>query len=68
MYRWLKDGVPLEDYSHSQYYRLQNTNRRSAGFYQCLAKNDAGIVFSKKIEVIVACKFDFTIYYYILSV
>jgi protein sidekick len=54
MYRWLKDGIPTGDYTNSQYYRIHNTRREDAGSYQCLAQNDAGIIFSEKIDVVVA--------------
>ncbi|XP_037919149.1 protein sidekick isoform X4 [Hermetia illucens] len=53
-YRWLKDGVPVGDFSSSQYYRIHNTRREDAGNYQCIAKNDAGTIFSEKIDVVVA--------------
>ncbi|CAD7089933.1 unnamed protein product [Hermetia illucens] len=56
-YRWLKDGVPVGDFSSSQYYRIHNTRREDAGNYQCIAKNDAGTIFSEKIDVVVACKY-----------
>ncbi|XP_055684947.1 protein sidekick isoform X2 [Lutzomyia longipalpis] len=54
MYRWLKDGVPVGDFTTSQYYKIHNTRREDAGSYQCLAKNDFGTIFSEKIDVIVA--------------
>lgn len=55
-YRWLKDGVPVTDFSSGQYYRIHNTRRDDAGSYQCIATNDAGTIFSEKIDVIVACE------------
>lgn len=56
MYRWLKDGIPVTDFSTGQYYRIPNTRRDDAGSYQCMARNDAGTIFSEKIDVVVACK------------
>jgi protein sidekick len=54
VYRWLKDGVPVGDYTSSQYYRIHNTRKEDAGSYQCLAKNEAGTIFSEKIDIVVA--------------
>ncbi|XP_055618243.1 protein sidekick isoform X3 [Toxorhynchites rutilus septentrionalis] len=54
MYRWLKNGVPVGDFDTSQYLKIQTTTRDDAGSYQCLAKNDAGTIFSEKIDVVVA--------------
>ncbi|XP_055523090.1 protein sidekick isoform X5 [Wyeomyia smithii] len=54
MYRWLKNGVPVGDFDTSQYLKIQSTTRDDAGSYQCLAKNDAGTIFSEKIDVVVA--------------
>lgn len=57
MYRWLKNGIPVGDFDTSQYLKIQSTTREDAGSYQCLAKNDAGTIFSEKIDVVVACKY-----------
>lgn len=57
MYRWIKDGVPMTDFSSGQYYRIPNTRRDDAGSYQCMARNDAGTIFSEKIDVVVACEY-----------
>ncbi|EDW06438.2 uncharacterized protein Dmoj_GI21512 [Drosophila mojavensis] len=53
-YRWLKDGIPVADYSSSQFYRIHNTKREDAGSYQCIARNEAGSIFSEKSEVVVS--------------
>lgn len=55
-YRWLKDGMPVTEFSNGQYYRIPNTRREDAGSYQCMARNSAGTIFSEKIDVVVACK------------
>ncbi|XP_058443922.1 protein sidekick isoform X5 [Malaya genurostris] len=54
MYRWLKNGVPVGDFDNSQYLKILSTTKDDAGSYQCLAKNDAGTIFSEKIDVVVA--------------
>ncbi|XP_050099535.1 protein sidekick isoform X2 [Anopheles aquasalis] len=53
-YRWLKDGIPVGSFSNSQYLKIQNITRDSAGSYQCEAENRAGTIFSEKIDVVVA--------------
>uniref|UniRef100_A0A182PZC8 Protein sidekick n=1 Tax=Anopheles farauti TaxID=69004 RepID=A0A182PZC8_9DIPT len=53
-YRWLKDGVPIGNFSNSQYLKIQNLTRDNAGSYQCEATNKAGTIFSEKINVVVA--------------
>ncbi|CAG9096606.1 unnamed protein product [Plutella xylostella] len=54
MYRWLKNGVPLGDYSSELFYKIHNTQRQDAGAYQCIAKNDVGAVYSEKNQIVVA--------------
>ncbi|XP_053624713.1 protein sidekick isoform X3 [Plodia interpunctella] len=54
MYRWLKNGVPLGDYSSELFYKIHNTQRQDAGAYQCIAKNDVGAIFSEKNNIVVA--------------
>lgn len=56
MYRWLKNGYPLGDYSSELFYKILNTQRTDAGAYQCIAKNDVGAIFSEKNNIVVACK------------
>ena len=55
-YRWLKNGVPVGNFSSSQYLKILNITRDDAGSYQCEASNKAGTIFSEKIDVVVACK------------
>lgn len=54
-YKWLKDGFPISDFGNG-ILRIQNTAKEDAGSYQCLAKNDVGVIFSEKTDVVVACK------------
>ncbi|XP_067013442.2 protein sidekick isoform X2 [Anabrus simplex] len=54
-YQWLKDGVALSsDFSSDHYFKIYNTKREDAGIYQCIARNEAGAIFSEKIDVTVA--------------
>ncbi|CAG7684684.1 unnamed protein product, partial [Allacma fusca] len=54
MYKWLKDGQPLGDFSVDHFYKIQSSTRSDAGDYQCIARNDAGAIYSDKITVTVA--------------
>ncbi|CAG9585499.1 unnamed protein product [Danaus chrysippus] len=54
MYRWLKNGVPIGDYSSELFFKIHNTQRQDAGAYQCIAKNDVGAIFSEKNNIVVA--------------
>ncbi|CAB3242123.1 unnamed protein product [Arctia plantaginis] len=54
MYRWLRNNVPLGDYSSELFYKIHNTQRKDAGAYQCIAKNDVGAIFSAKNNIVVA--------------
>ncbi|ODM95509.1 Protein sidekick [Orchesella cincta] len=53
-YRWVKDGQYLGDFSADHFYKIQFSKRSDAGDYQCIAKNDAGAIYSEKIRVSVA--------------
>lgn len=59
MYKWLKDGVPVDDFTTSQFFRFQNIRPEDTGSYKCIAQNDAGTIFSEKIDVVVAREFGF---------
>ncbi|XP_063378104.1 protein sidekick isoform X1 [Cydia fagiglandana] len=54
VYRWLKNGIPLGEYSSELFYKILNTQRDDAGAYQCIAKNDVGAIFSEKNNIVVA--------------
>lgn len=57
MYRWLKNGHALGEYSSELFFKIHNTQRQDAGAYQCIAKNDVGAIFSEKNNIVVACKY-----------
>nr|XP_018910641.1 PREDICTED: protein sidekick isoform X1 [Bemisia tabaci] len=54
VYRWLKDGREIGDYTSEYYHRIQNTKKEDGGSYQCIAKNDVGSILSQKVDVSVA--------------
>lgn len=68
MYRWLKNGVPLGDYSSELFYKIHNTQRQDAGAYQCIAKNDVGAVYSEKNQIVVACEYPRTYPYHLFNI
>jgi hypothetical protein len=47
---------------------LQNINRNQAGNYQCTASNDVSSKTSVVVNVVVKCKYDIYIYYYLGTV
>lgn len=57
VYKWLKDGQELGDFSPEYYYKIQPAKREDAGSYQCIAKNSVGSILSQKVDVMVACKY-----------
>lgn len=58
MYKWLKDGVPVDNFTTSQFFRFQSIRPEDTGSYKCIAQNDAGTIFSEKIDVVVARKWN----------
>jgi protein sidekick len=58
-YKWMKDGVPLTEFKEAVFYKISNAAKNDSGSYQCIAKNDIGVIFSEKSEVIVAFMDDF---------
>lgn len=54
MYKWLKNGEAITHFSSNQYHRINNVQRNDSGSYKCLARNEAGTIFSEKIDVTVA--------------
>ncbi len=57
VYKWLKDGRDIGDFSPEHYHKITLVRREDAGTYQCIAKNAVGSVLSQKIDVTVACKY-----------
>lgn len=55
-YLWVKDGQYLGEFSADHFYKIQYAKKSDAGQYQCIARNDAGAIFSEKIGLSVACK------------
>lgn len=53
-YKWMKDGIPLTEYKDAGFYKISNAARNDSGSYQCIARNDVGIIFSEKSDVVVA--------------
>ena len=56
-YKWLKDGKSLTDFRDDEIYKINDAKTSDSGLYQCLARNDAGTIFSNKSEIVVACEF-----------
>lgn len=54
VYKWIKDGQELGDFSPENYYKIQSARREDAGSYQCIARNAAGSILSQKLDVAVA--------------
>lgn len=55
-YQWLKNGKPITDFRDTEIFKISQTSKNDTGSYQCLARNEAGTIFSEKSEVVVACK------------
>lgn len=53
-YRWLKDGIPLGEFSSERLHVIFNTRPADSGSYRCVARNDVGSIFSEKIDLTVA--------------
>jgi protein sidekick len=55
-YKWLKDGASISDFKDDEILKINDAKKSDSGFYQCLARNDAGTIFGNKSEIVVACK------------
>jgi protein sidekick len=55
-YQWLRNGRPVTDFRDIEIYKIPQSFKNDTGSYQCLARNEAGTIFSEKSEVVVACK------------
>lgn len=55
-YQWLRNGSPVTEFRDIEIYKISQTTKNDTGSYQCLARNEAGTIFSEKSEVVVACE------------
>lgn len=49
----------MTEFKEAVFYKISNAAKNDSGSYQCIAKNDLGMIFSEKSEVVVAFMEDF---------
>lgn len=52
----MRNEQPVTEFRDIEIYKIPQTYKNDTGSYQCLARNEAGTIFSEKSEVVVACK------------
>ncbi|XP_063923433.1 protein sidekick isoform X3 [Zophobas morio] len=53
-FRWLKDGVPITEFSTDAYYKIFSASQKDEGSYRCTASNKIGSILSEEIKILVA--------------
>ncbi|XP_015923362.1 protein sidekick isoform X2 [Parasteatoda tepidariorum] len=53
-FQWFKNGKPLRNFTQDPLLRLQQITKQDSGQYWCIARNDAGTIFSEKTTLTVA--------------
>ncbi|XP_030753162.1 protein sidekick isoform X1 [Sitophilus oryzae] len=53
-FRWLKDGVPITEFSTDPFYKIISAKHEDGGSYRCIASNKIGSIISEEIRIIVA--------------
>ncbi|XP_060530016.1 protein sidekick isoform X3 [Cylas formicarius] len=53
-FKWLKDGMPITEFSTDPFYKIISAKHEDGGSYRCIAANKIGSILSEEIKIIVA--------------
>ncbi|XP_064211220.1 protein sidekick isoform X3 [Tribolium castaneum] len=53
-FRWLKDWVPITEFSTDAYYKIISASHKDEGSYRCIAANKIGSILSEEMKILVA--------------